>query len=243
MFTCYFARGFKKNKVNLRRLFDYLILALISAFAGCTSDPEPHQSDLEYMPLAAGVYQVYDVDSIWYTPSGPQEIQYELMTRVVDSFLNAEGRYTYVLYLYKRTAQEDPWQYMNTWSARQNDLRVVVGEGGTEFVKFVIPAAEGVKWNGNAYNSLGKDDYELVNTRQPSTVNAQTFPDCIEVVQNNDDDMIVRTDIRKEEYARGVGLILKEITVLNYCTVGCSGLGQIETGVVYTQRIKAYGID
>jgi hypothetical protein len=74
------------------------------------------------------------------------------------------------------------------------------------------------------------------------TVNGTMFPDCIEVNQNDDDDMIVRTDIRTEVYARDVGLIQKEIRILDYCTAGCTVFGEIESGVEYTQKIKEYGV-
>jgi hypothetical protein len=244
LFTCYLARVFKKNKVNLRRFLNFFIFAAISVPVACTSDREPIYPDQAYLPAMEGVYQIYDVDSLWYTPSGPpQEIQYELLTEVVDSFLNVENKYTYVLYRYRRNSSNDTWQYIDTWSIRANEVRVIMTEGSTDFVKFVIPPAEGIKWDGNAFNTLGKDEYELINARKPATVNEISFPDCIEVNQNNDDDIIVRTDIRREVYARDVGLILKEITILNYCTVGCSDFGQIETGTVYTQKIKAYGVN
>ena len=210
----------------------------------CSSDPEPeNQDDAEYMPLKNGTFQIYTVDSTWYTPiDGEQTIHYELMTEVVDSFLNAEELYTKVIYRYKRDDASNPWKYHDTWSARVNDLRAVVSEGNTEFVKFVLPVSEGKTWDGNMFNSLGEDEYEMVNTRQPFTVDGLMFEDCIEVDQNNDDDPIVRTDIRKEVYARDVGLVLREVTILNFCTAGCTTFGEIETGVIYSQRIKEHGV-
>ncbi len=60
--------------------------------------------------------------------------------------------------------------------------------------------------------------------------------------QNDDDDIIVRTDIRKEVYARDAGLILREIRILNYCTAGCGEFGEIESGVEYAQMIQSYGV-
>jgi hypothetical protein len=117
-----------------------------------------------------------------------------------------------------------------------------VSEQNQEFVKFVLPVSEGRKWDGNAFNGEDVDEYEMINTRKPYTVNDKLYDDCIEVNQNFDDDPIVRTDIRREVYARDVGLILKEITILDFCTVGCTVFGEIETGIVYSQRLKEYGV-
>lgn len=238
---CYFAPGFKKNKVNKRQFFKLHLLTVAGFAWACSTDPKPIVSDLSYMPLMKGVYQVYDVDSTWYTATGEHSLHYELMTEVVDSFPNASNGYTYVIYRYKRDSPAADWQYMDTWSAWATDLRVVVSEGNTSFVKFVLPVSEGVTWNGNSLNNLGEDEYQLVNTRKPFSLEGKTYEDCIEVNQNDDDDMIVKTDIRREIYARGKGLILREARVLNYCTSGCVDFGEIESGVVYSQKILEYG--
>src|SRR5690606_621120 len=219
------------------------MLAMACIAGACDSDPKPVGSDHPYMPLMKGIYQIYDVDSTWYTATGEYELHYELMTVVVDSFPDADAGYTYVIYRYKRNAPETDWQYMDTWSARTTDLRAMVTEGNTTYVKFVLPVSEGRAWDGNAYNILDEDKYEMINTRKPFALEDISFEDCIEVNQNDDNDLVVRTDIRREVYARGTGLILKEVRILNYCTAGCVEFGEIESGVVYSQKLRSYGID
>lgn len=218
------------------------MLAVACLAGACdATDPKPIASDHAYMPLMKGVYQIYDVDSTWYTATGEYELQYELLTEVVDSFADAEAGYTYVIYRYKRNAPENDWQYMDTWSARTTNLRAMVNEDGTAYVKFVLPVSEGGSWDGNAYNNLNEDNYELISARKAFALGEVTYDDCIEVNQNDDDDPIVRTDIRREVYARNTGLILKEVRILNYCTAGCVEFGEIESGVVYSQKLKSYG--
>lgn len=227
----------------MKDFLSYTVILSTNIFAACSSDPELALSDKAYLPLQKGVYQVYAVDSTWYTPiEGEQTIHYELMTEVVDSFFNADNQYTYVIYRYKRSDDSQPWVYDNTWSARVDNLRAVIAEENNEFVKFVLPVSEGRTWDGNTFNNGGEDEYELINARKSVTVDDVVYGDCIEINQNNDDDPIVRTDIRKEVYSRDVGLILREITILNFCTVGCGVFGEIETGIIYSQRIKAFGV-
>lgn len=231
-----------KKQVKFRQFFSLLAATSAAALAACSTSPGPALSHLAYLPLRKGVYQIYSVDSVWYTAAGRQEQHYELLTEVVDSFPNTEAGFTYVIYRYKRPDAGSDWSYHDTWSARVSGHRVVVSEGNTAFVKFTVPVSEGVTWNGNAFNDLGEDEYEMVRVGDAHTVDGVTFTDCAEVNQNDDDDIIVRTDIRKEVYARDAGLILREIRILNYCTAGCGEFGEIESGVEYAQMIQSYGV-
>ena len=112
-----------------------------------------------------------------------------------------------------------------------------------DYVKMIVPMGEGLTWDGNAYNSLDDDEYESNDYRMPKSVGGTEFNDCVEVIQHNLDDTIVMTDIRSEIYARGVGLVYREIRQINFCTVGCSSSGQIENGLEYYQTIKEYGFE
>jgi hypothetical protein len=210
--------------------------------ASCSSDPEPDQFDQAfYYPLKKGVFQIYTIEETKYsTSSDPEELQYELMIAVVDSFLNAENAYTYVLHRSTRDNVVDEWTYLDTWSVTQNQLRTVVYEGTVPYVKISFPASVGRKWNGNAFNTLGVDEYEI--TSQGSyTLGAETFEDCLFITQEDNEDFIVYLDKRTEVYGHGVGLIYREVINLHYCTVNCSGLQQIENGIEYKQSLKEYG--
>jgi hypothetical protein len=121
--------------VSVRRFFNYLIFSAFGLTLACTSDPERHISDAEYLPLQKGVYQIYDVDSTWYTAlDDEQTIHFQLLTQVVDSFINTENNFTYVIYRYKRSDDSEPWKYSDTWSSRVIIIRAVVSEQNREFV-------------------------------------------------------------------------------------------------------------
>lgn len=225
-----------------RFFYQCSVFILVGLVVSCSSDPEPSLSGKDYDPLKKGRYQIYSVDEIRYSPSAdPLELQYELMVVVIDSFLNAEHSYTYVMHRSTREDEEDEWVYQDTWSVTQNQLRSVVYEETLPFVKIAYPASVGRKWNGNAFNTLGADEYEITS-RGSYTVGIDTFDDCVTVTQEDNEDLIVFQDKRTEVYARGVGLVFSEIINLYYCTVNCSELQQIEHGIVYTQSIKEYGI-
>jgi hypothetical protein len=212
----------------------------------CDSSDEtnPIDTSKNYLPLQKGRFQIYDVAETKYTLGVPETFAFELKTVITDSFPNAEGNFTYVIHRSKRSPGETNFADLDTWSGRINDREVVVNEENISFLKIKLPVAEGREWNGNAYNTQDEDIYAFEEIQTSYTVDGETFADCIVINQNDNQDFVVTLDQRKEVYAKNVGLIYKEVTLLNYCTIGsCLGQQQVESGVIYKQSIKSYGVE
>lgn len=220
-----------------------LAVAIVVAGACDTSGPEPSQPALNYFPLQTGLYQIYRVEEVRYSVvEGAVESSYQLMLEIVDSISTDEG-YKYVIHRSTRSDETSPWQYIDSWSAMVTNFNVIVDEGGVSYVKLAFPAGDGKTWDGNTYNIKGEDEYEMEDVGKPYATDEQEFEDCIVVNQNDLDDPIVSKDMRKEIYARGIGLVVKEVSQLNYCTdPDCLGQKKIEDGIELTQRILEYGI-
>lgn len=219
-----------------------MLCGVIAAVACQSTDPEKI-SDRDYLPLQKNIFQIYDVMSITYTDLNPPEtLAYQLKTEVVDSFPNPEGDYTYVLHRSKRAdSTSTTWASFDTWSARVDGQQAVVNEENIPYIKIAFPAVNGKTWNGNAFNSSDENTYKISDARKPFTTRGNTYNDCITVVQNSDDNL-VSTDVRKEIYARHIGLVYVEKTQLNYCTdIDCFGQKLIKDGLVYKQTIRSYG--
>jgi hypothetical protein len=100
-----------------------------------------------------------------------------------------------------------------------------------------------LSWDGNQFNNSTTESYVI------SELNASiTLPSGFEaeqsltVIQNDLLDNIVETDQRKEVYAKGVGLIYKEIIQLQYCTnPNCLGQQKVDKGVILIQSLKEHG--
>ena len=218
-----------------------LVLALL---AGCDADnPQPIDSGSDYFPLETGAYRIYTVEEVHYANgSEPQSMQYELMTRIVDSIPSNGKDVTYVIYRSKRMDVTQPWEVVDTWSARKDKTRAIMYEGNIPFVKLAFPVKNGGRWNGNEYNTLGDDGYELKNVGQSTELNGLIFENTAAVEQEINDDFIVFRDERMEVYARGVGLIAKKIVQLHYCTDDpCLGQQLIDEGLEFNMEIKEYG--
>lgn len=218
-----------------------LVLALLAA---CEADkPQPVDAGSNYFPLKAGVYQIYDVQEVNYAPNVEAQVTtYQLKMQVADSFATASGGITYVIYRSTRDEESGEWHELDTWSARKDDEGVVVMEGNTPFVKLAFPVRAGIRWNGNAMNNLGDDEYELKDVGVPLQVGGTTFEETATVEQERNDDPVVFRDERSEVYASGVGLIMRKVTQLHYCTDdACLGQQVVDYGVELTMQIKEYG--
>ena len=124
----------------MKHFLKYLIACCALAAVSCESSDEnpPFDSGKDYFPLQKGAFQIYDVTSITYTLGVPETLHYELRTVVTDSFLNAEGDYTYIVYRSKRNEGETDFTYMDTWSARIDSRAAVTNEENIPFLKSAI---------------------------------------------------------------------------------------------------------
>jgi hypothetical protein len=229
----------------LKHFRKYLPL-LVLLVAGCGTDPKPRASDqgLNYYLIRTGWYQIYDVHEIRYSQvAEPDTLVYEMKTEVVDSFPNATKGITYVIYRSTRDDQSEDWKFLDTWSARVDANQAVQIEGNASYVKLSFPLSLNKTWNGNLLNGIGEDEYKIVQFDEPTTLGGTTFDKTLTVEQEFNDDPIVYTDIRKETYARNIGLIVKETTQLRFCqSESCTGNKVVESGIIFKQQITSYGV-
>jgi hypothetical protein len=232
-----------KRGLSLKTFIKYFAVTII-IIASC--DNEEHASPgigLDYFPLQTGFYHIYDVESTQYTKGNdPIYETFEMLVEVVDSFASTTNEITYVIHRSTRPNSDAAWSVFDTWSARKNDRELVINEGNVPYLKLVFPVRMGSKWNPNKYNTRGADEIEITSLQYPFQLAGTTFDETL-TVSHNDPDEIVFYDVREDIYAKGVGLIYKEVTQLNYCTLDhCKGQQKIDEGIEYKQVLKEYGL-
>jgi hypothetical protein len=228
----------------LKQFLKYLPLFALIAVSCGKDEFTPIDPGYDYYPLRKGFYQIYEIDSTGYSQvSEPVNQKYQIKVEVTDSFPSAQSVYTYVLARSIRKDEAASWRNLDTWSVRVEGDELIVNEGNRPYLKLTFPIRAGNSWDGNRYNNLVEDEYELTESGKSfTTTDGIAFEHSLTVQQEFNDDPIVFQDLRKEVYARGVGMVYKEVNQLVYCTDDpCLGQQIIESGMIYQQEIIEYG--
>jgi hypothetical protein len=243
-------------KIRFLSSISVLAIALVG-LVSCDPDPIKVVPEANYFPLRVGDYHIYHVQETQVSAYNVEtQFDYDIKTVVIDSFANVSGNYSYLISRFKRADDTEAWTSIDTWTARADEREVVVTEGSTPFVRLTFPVKSGRSWNGNSYNDLETSEfcvgdsftscdlYEIGNVEKPFSTSVNSYENTLEVIQNNSPDLITKYDVRKEVFAASIGLIYKESTILNYCTVGaCLGQQLAESGVKLKQELIEYGHD
>lgn len=231
------------NWVKAMIVFALFVLALIlscktEAPCGCAAPPQTGKTF--FYPLLGQVV-IYDVQEIQYVlTSVPTIKNYQLKEVFASISIDADGKEALRIERYRRENDSQKWKIDSVFSAKKEMDKALKTENNVTLVKLIFPVSEGLKWNGNVYNSLGNDTYELKRLNQSFQTNGQNFPKTLTVIQQNDS-TLVDLKRRLEVYAEGIGVIYQEKINVSYCSSGeCLGKGKIDFGTKYVLKIKSY---
>ncbi|RAJ94489.1 hypothetical protein LX87_04376 [Larkinella arboricola] len=220
-----------------------LLVAALFFLHACQTHTEPQAPGYDYFPLEAGSYRIYDVTEQRFALNGTPTTQtYQLREVTTDSQTDPANGTAFRIERYRRANEQASWQPDSVSSVRLSDDQLLRTENNVVYLKLVFPLTDQLQWNGNAYNTLGEDNYQLRHTGKSFNILNQTFPQTATVIQQNDS-TLVNQDKRLEVYARNVGLIYREKVQLQFCssTPSCVGKAQIDYGIRYYMRLRSYG--
>ena len=201
----------------------------------------PPQTGKDFFYPVVGQAVIYDIQETQYAlTTAPIIKNYQLKEILASILTNTDGKQTLQIERYRRENDSQKWAIDSVFSARKEIDKALKTENNVTYMKLIFPVSEGLKWNGNAYNALGDDSYELKKINQPFQTNGQNFLKTLTVVQQNDS-TLVDLKRRTEVYAEGIGLIYQEKTNVSYCNSGdCLGKGKIDFGSKYILKIKSH---
>ena len=190
-----------------------------------------------------GRFVEYEVSEEEVTLGRPATLrQYQLREVIAERYTDPTGQIAYRIARFRRNLDGQRWEPDSTITLRLKIDHAVRNENGRDFVKMLFPAVEKVSWNGNIYNNLGEDSYELKSVNKSLKVGGTTFDRTATVVQQNDS-TLVNQDKRVEIYAADVGLIYRERVNVQFCssTSACVGKAQVDFGTRQYIRYKNAG--
>ncbi|MCZ6521759.1 MAG: hypothetical protein O6848_09720, partial [Bacteroidetes bacterium] len=137
------------------------------------------------------------------------------------------------------------WSLDSVWTTRRTAIQGIVVENNTPFVKLVFPVDENKTGDGNVLNTKEFDEYQMVNVFREFVIDSLesiSFGNTITVIQNDFRDNITMNDVRTEVYAENIGLVYKNIEILQFCAdPDCVGLEIVEVGRKLKQKIIDFG--
>ncbi|HLG34879.1 MAG TPA: hypothetical protein VI757_08380 [Bacteroidia bacterium] len=189
-----------------------------------------------YVPTNTGNIVIYDVDSTYYLEfdSTVHVFHFQVMERIDSTYLDNQNRPTQRIERFKRDSVGGTWYFLSVWNSTLTTSRFERVEENIRYVKLGFPISETQTWNGNAYNTLGTEEYYYLTFHEPLTIATFTFDSTL-TVQQADDDNFIHKKYGLEKYANHIGRVYKEfIDVDKYPT------GVYREGVVYKETINSY---
>ncbi|MBK8514924.1 MAG: hypothetical protein IPL55_01135 [Saprospiraceae bacterium] len=218
--------------INNMKYVYFLILLTGFLFFSCTNEKESvDQSTFgyEYFPVSSGKVWTYQSDSIIYLSGGAKRdsVRSFIQEEIGDMYTDASGNQIFKIYRSFRRNNSDNWERINTWTVSMDNTSAVRTEENLKFIKLVFPFKKGLRWQGNAfldpdiYIEAGGENiqaYKNWKSKIEATDLDYNFKgNTIKTVKVNlvSDTSII--DLRKvtEYYGQGIGLVRKEMTILD----------------------------
>lgn len=223
-------------------IFIFIILSFIALSCSETKEIAPEKTGLNYFPLEVGNYTIYQVEGVEYiNPIDSVTFSYQLRESVVDSFQNLESGISYKLLREIRGDESNPWITDSVWTARKDEIRAVRTENNVAFINLVFPIKENKTWDGNGFNEMDADEYEMVEVEQSFEGAFNSFDKAVTVIQEYIPDTFINFISKKEVYSKDVGLVYKENIILKFKQGDDYGKEIVESGIRYFQSIIDYG--
>lgn len=197
----------------------------------------------DYYPIEEGKYRIYQVDSTVYDAFNCTTLtnSYQVKEVTGNVIIDGEGEQAHTIKRYKRFTANAPWKLEEIWTEKIQHQQLQRIENNQRWVKMVFPIQAQQMWNGlsyiksdttfeirgssiQIYKNWGNFEYEkigsnFIDTSQGTPI---VYPDVVEVLQA-DANNFVEKRYAKEVYAKSIGLVYREIWVLDCWSTACNG--------------------
>ncbi|MCS3801983.1 hypothetical protein [Niastella sp. OAS944] len=198
----------------------------------------------DYLQLETGKYIRYRLDSLRFTAFGQKDtiVSYQAKDVVEGPTTDNMGRAGWRIIRYLRdfnSTNDGDWSPLMTYSITPTSNSMELNENNFRYIKLTTPIKDGASWRGNGYlpnnpyqdlfefsndEDIQKWDYTYENVGASLTFNNITYDNTISVLQIADSANTTSNDPRvpasksywMEKYAKGVGLVYKEVEIWEY---------------------------
>lgn len=243
-------------QIKMKQLL--LLLAIVFLSYSCAEEsisPEPIDLQEGFFPLELGKTWIYETDSIVYNKqlSTVDTLRGFVREEIVDAFVAADESIIYVIDRSFRRSEALPWRNTDVFSASIIDNKVTRNEENLRFVKLILPPVIDQEWDGNQFFDESTPvtingetievyknwDSKVVSMEGNVTINGIDYSNTVEVILVDTNNSIEKR-YAKEIYAFGVGLIHKEMIIIDSQDEFMTGLPiceRPEKGFILDQRL------
>jgi hypothetical protein len=240
----------------------YLLpLAAYLIFPSCNKDEPAPDLGYTYFPDKVGHYVIYEVDSTAKDDGVGFDTTYRFQVKeVIQSiYTDNSGRPTMRLERYRKNYDPNVPYSQQTWTGPRiysANLTNTTGERIEENIRYTritFPVKRGTTWNANANNVLEGWESKFTSVHQPEIVNGFSF-DSVATVKEHIDTNIVTYKFAVAKYAKNVGLVYRQLILLNRQPQDSTDLPYYEDtlglpaynilsqkAIIYTQRVIGWG--
>lgn len=207
---------------------------------------------LDYYPTTLGRFVEYDVDSTIYNdlPADTIFYKYRIKEKLTENFTDNQGKPAIRLERYikkfnpAKSYDSIPYAIKEVWMVNADSKSIQVVESNIRFTKIIFPVSLNSSWNGNANNNLGESIYTYFYIDKSEAINGKSLSSVLAVKQK-DDKTLISKQYNIEKYAKGIGLVYKEIQDIysNGVVSGVAIENRIEKGLIYKQTLIRYGYE
>ena len=212
-----------------------LVFSICFLLLGCAEKTEDLQLDFgyDYFPLEVGKYRIYEVDSIIYDPRANNVVIDSTTSQVREIVANTlqdnTGEIVYRIERYERQTSDDPWRIAKVFIQERNETRAFQIEDNFRVIKMVFPLQVGKEWNahvffdstevivpvaGESINIFKDWSWQILETDASVSLDGLSF-DQVATIQLSDSENLIELRKASEQYAAGVGLIYREMDILD----------------------------
>jgi hypothetical protein len=244
----------------MKYLFSILIISTIIILNSCGTKIDPYTNDFngaEYFPLEIGNTWIYSIDSVIYDNKGKKidTINHLIKEFISGTFEDNKGNTYFIIERSLKAGKY--WNTTDTWYAYLDENKAIESEENLKFIKMIFPIRENASWDGNAYFDsdntivriagepikIYKDwEYYYLSTTQAEDIGENHYENVTTVVQADKENSLEKR-YSIEKYAKGTGLIYKNMVILNTQKTGEPNTPweeKAEEGFILTQKLISF---
>ena len=206
---------------------------IITACGSNESETLPNRGK-EYYPLTIGQTAIFDLDSVIYDPlpTGIKIDTYRWQAREVlsDTARAKTGQLTYIIDRSIKTAASLNWTPRETFGASLTGDYALLSENNLTYIKFPTYFDVGTNWDGNIFNDVSTKldvageilepfskrwTFEVISYGKAEKIGTKDYPDVLTIRAQSDPAILTEKRYSLEKYAKGVGLVHREIKILD----------------------------